>query len=84
MPKLCQDQRRQALCRDPATAVPHLTAGIRIRASLGHDVGHPGREQQHHHQQQQQLQQQQQQQQRQSPGAGVPLAPALLPHRALP
>ena len=83
MPKLCQDQRRQALCRDPATAVPHLTADIRIRASLGHDVGHPGREQQHHHQQQQQ-QQQQQQRQRESPRAGVPLAPALIPHRALP
>ena len=76
MPKLCQDQRRQeALCRDPATAVPHLTADSRTRASLGHDVGHPGREQQ---------QLQQQQQQRQSPGAGVPLAPALLPDRALP
>ena len=78
MPKLCQDQRRQALCRDPATAVPHLTADSRIRASLGHDVGHPGREQQQHHQQQLQ------QQQGQSPRAGVPLAPALLPDRALP
>ena len=82
MPKLCQDQRRQeALCRDPATAVPHLTADSRTRASLGHDVGHPGREQQQHHQQLQQLQLQQQ---GQSPGAGVPLAPALLPDRALP
>ena len=81
MPKLCQDQRRQALCRDPATAVPLLTADLGIRASLGHDVGHPGREQQQHHQQQlQQLQLQQ----GQSPGAGVPLAPALLPDRALP
>ena len=79
MPKLCQDQRRQeALCRDPATAVPLLTADSRTRASLGHDVGHPGREQQQHHQQIQQ------QQQGQSSRAGVPLAPALLSDRALP